>query len=210
MLYWIIIRLVRLFFKVVYRNRVYGAENFPQGGAIIASNHVSFYDPPLIAISAPEDVHFLARGSLFKIPVFGALIRALNAHPVSGEAGDIKILKEMCALLEQGNKLILFPEGTRSKTGELTPFKPGISLLISRTGCKVIPTYVHGTFEIWNRFRSFPKLRGKTACLFGKPIGWDQFAHLDKRAAHEAFATELARAIQELKESYVAKNERKS
>src|SRR5262249_28405392 len=88
-LYRLILFLTWVFFKVLYRHKVYGLEHFYEGSAIIAANHVSLYDPPVLAISWPQEVHFLARESLFKHAIFGWLIRKLNAHPVSGEASDI-------------------------------------------------------------------------------------------------------------------------
>src|SRR5579872_4086840 len=91
----------KIFFKVLYRHQVYGREHTHRGAAIIAGNHTSFYDPPILAISWPEEVHFLARETLFDFPLFGALIRALNTHPVSGDASDIKVFKTICAQLKE-------------------------------------------------------------------------------------------------------------
>ena len=152
LLYRLILFFTWCFFKIVYRHRVYGTEHFYGQAAIIAGNHASFFDPPIVAISWPEEVHFLAREGLFKNALFGGLIRKLNAHPVSGDAGDITVFKTVCQLLRDGKKIILFPEGTRCLEDALeTPLKPGLALLVSRTDSAVIPTYIHGTFQIWNR-----------------------------------------------------------
>src|SRR4029077_3846224 len=120
-----------IFFKLVYRHKVYGREHFYKGAAIIASNHSSYYDPPILAISWPEEVHFLAREGLFKNPLFGGLIRKLNSHPVSGDASDIKVFKLICSLLAEGKKIILFPEGKRGDTDALDTLKPGIAMLVA-------------------------------------------------------------------------------
>lgn len=204
LLYRSILSLAKLFFKLLYRHKVYGLENFGHGGAIIAANHASFFDPPIGAISSPEEVHFLARESLFKTPGFGALIRALNSHPVRGDAGDVGVFKLICSLLSEGKKVLLFPEGTREQSDKLEEIKPGMALLISRTGAFVQPLYIHGTFNIWSRFRKFPKLWGKTASVFGSPIRYDSFSHLPKREAHEAFSQELARSLNALRAWYEA------
>ncbi|MBI3236946.1 MAG: 1-acyl-sn-glycerol-3-phosphate acyltransferase [Chlamydiales bacterium] len=107
-LYRVILFLTWCFFKIFYRHRVYGMEHFYEEAAILAANHVSFYDPPILAISWPQEVHFLAREGLFKNPLFGGLIRKLNAHPVSGDAGDVAVFKTVCQLLNEGKKIILF------------------------------------------------------------------------------------------------------
>ena len=201
--YRLIIFLVRLFFSLFYRHKVYGADHFCAGGAIVAPNHVSNFDPPLVAISAPEEVHFLAKEELFKNLLFGKLIRSLNAHPVKGGAGDIAVLKMICQLLNEGKKILLFPEGKRADSDQLGPLKPGITLLVTRSKAAVIPTYVHGTFTAWNRSRRFPKLWGKTACVFGTPIYYSAFEHLEKKEAQEAFTQKLTSSILQLKEWYL-------
>jgi 1-acyl-sn-glycerol-3-phosphate acyltransferase len=190
------------FFKIFYRHKVYGQEHFYPEAAIIAGNHSSYYDPPILAISWPEEVHFLAREGLFANPLFGGLIRKLNAHPVSGDASDIGVFKLICSLLAKGKKIILFPEGQRGDIDQLDELKPGIAMLVSRSNSAVIPAYIHGTFHIWNHFHKFPKLWGKTACVYGTPLRWAQFAHLDKRAAQKALTDQLAISINALREWY--------
>ncbi len=202
LLYRITLFLAWAFYKIFYRCKVYGLENFYEGGAIIAANHTSFLDPPIVSISWPQEVHFLARESLFKNPLFGWLIRSLNAHPVSGEASDTKVFKTICALLSEGKKVILFPEGTRSPDNTLAPIKPGIAMLISRTNTAIIPVYIHGTYDIWGKSRKFPKLFGKTACIFGPPILWSSFSHLEKKEAQQAVATKLSESILALRAWY--------
>lgn len=201
-LYRVVLFCAWLVFKVFYRHRVYGYEHFYPGAAVIAGNHTSFLDPPIVSISWPEEVHFLARDTLFKIPLFGKFIRALNSHPVSGDGGDAVVFRTVVKLLNEGKKIILFPEGTRSESKELGQIKPGIALLISRTNSAIIPTYIHGAYEIWNRHRRFPKPWGKTACVFGTPILWQSYAHLEKKEAQNAVAEKLRESILALKDWY--------
>lgn len=201
-LYRAVLFLAWCYFKVLYRHRVYGHENFYGGAAIIAGNHCSFYDPPILAISWPEEVHFLAREGLFKNPLFGGLIRRLNAHPVSGDASDIGVFKLICSLLGEGKKIILFPEGKRGDDEGLDELKPGIAMLVSRSKSAVVPAYIVGTFKVWSRFRKFPKLFGRTACVYGSPILWADFAHLEKREAQKALTERLAASIKALRAWY--------
>lgn len=191
----------RTMFRLFYRHRVYGLENFIPGAAIIAPNHASYLDPPIVSTSCPEEVHFLARKSLFK-SLLGTLISNLNAHPVSGSVQDLGSLKLICQLLNEGKKVIIFPEGTRSSNGELIEIKPGIGMLAMRAMSPIIPVYVHGTYEAWGKKRKFPKIFARTACLFGKPIYCEDFSHLDKKTAQVEIAKAVAQSIQELKMKY--------
>ena len=188
-----------LFGKLFYRLKVYGLEHYYPRGAILAANHTSFFDPPIVAVSFPEEVHFLARETLFRNPLFGAFIRNLNSHPVSGQAGDIGVLKTVITLLQEGRKVVLFPEGTRSPTGELQPFKPGIGMLIARSQSAVIPIYIDGAYKAFGKGRKFPRLFGKVSCVFGSAITWDSFSHLDKKEAQNQIWEKLAESIRALK-----------
>ena len=204
LLYRSILCLTWIFFKLFYRHRIYGREHFCEGAGLIASNHTSFLDPPAIAISWPEEVHFLARDTLFHHFGLGWLIRKLNAHPVKGGAGDVAVFRTIEEVLSEGHKLIMFPEGTRSQDGRLQEIRPGIALLASRTKAALIPTYVYGTFAIWGRGRKLPRLFGKSATIFGSPILWEQFASLPRKEAQSALILRFEEAIKALRSWYEA------
>lgn len=197
---WVIFKAWYLF-RILYRHKVYGLEHYVKRAAIIAPNHTSYYDPPIAAISWPEEVHFLARESLFRNPLFGRFIRALNSHPVSGDVSDVSIFKMIISLLKEGKQVVLFPEGARTE-GELGEIKPGIGMLVMRSKSAIVPTYIHGANEIWDIHRKVPKLRGRTACVFGTPILWEAFAHLEKREAQEKISEQLREALLALKAWY--------
>lgn len=201
-LYRFVLLVIWLISKILYRHRVYGVEHVCKGPAIIASNHVSFLDPPIIAISSPEEVFFLARKTLFKKNGFGLLIRALNALPVSGQASDHRVFKQILQILKEGKKLILFPEGERSFDNVFLPIKPGIALLISRSNVPVIPVYLHGVHEAWARGKSFPRLWGKTVCIFGSPLEFDFSAEGDKSRSQEIIADTILNSWKNLKKWY--------
>ncbi|MCB1109831.1 MAG: 1-acyl-sn-glycerol-3-phosphate acyltransferase [Chlamydiia bacterium] len=202
-LYSFVIFTVKCFFKICYRHKVYGLEHYVQGSALIAANHVSFFDPPAIAISCPGEIHFLARQTLFK-SYFGKLITALNSHPVKKEATNLRVMKDICEMLKEGKKVLMFPEGTRSKDNVLQEIKPGMGLILSKSESAILPTYVHGTFEIWNRSRKFPKLWGKTAVVFGSPILWMDYADMERKEAQELIAQNLTQSLQGLRKWYEA------
>lgn len=194
-----VIVIMKGFFKLFYRHKVYGLEHYYEGGALITSNHTSFYDPPLLAVSWPEEVHFLARESLFRSPLFGSFIRKLNSHPVSGGAKDIKTFRTLCTLLDEEKKVLLFPEGERTKDNRLAPFKPGISFLMLRTHKAIIPSYLVGPYDVWPRARKLPKLFGRTYCIFGSPLLYREFAAMDKKEAEAVIPKRLHEKILSLK-----------
>jgi 1-acyl-sn-glycerol-3-phosphate acyltransferase len=191
-------------FRVLYRHKIYGLSHFYPGPALIAANHTSFLDPPIVSVSAPQEVHFLARKTLFNNPIFGALIRKLNSHPVSGKAEDVTVFKTIVALLKEKKKVIIFPEGKRSLDGKIGEIKPGIALLLARTEAAIIPAYIQGTYEIWGRKRAFPKLIGKTAIVFGSPIFYKPVAGIDRKNAQKDVTQKLEEALHNLKDWYEA------
>jgi cytidylate kinase len=197
LLYTICYAVARFYFKTFFRLKIYGLEHFRPGAAIIAANHASFYDPPVLGISCPEEVHFLARGSLFHVPLLGRLIRNLNSHPIARGTSDAATFKMMLELLSQDKKLILFPEGNRAPDGELQPLERGLAFLVQKAQCRVIPAYIQGTFEAWPRDRKFPKLFGKITVVFGSPIEWDE--RLDKKAAQAEITLRTSESFRDLK-----------
>ncbi|OGN63563.1 MAG: cytidylate kinase [Chlamydiae bacterium RIFCSPHIGHO2_12_FULL_49_9] len=202
--YRIVYSMARFFFKTCFRLKIYGLNHFQPGAAVLAANHASFYDPPVLSISCPEEVHFLAKGSLFNIPLLGKLIRVLNSHPVERGASDAQTFRTMVQLLTTGKKLILFPEGKRSPDGRLLPIERGLGFLVQKAHCRVIPAYLSGTFEAWPPKRKFPKLFGKMACIFGTPIEWEEFEGFEKREAQELIGKKVEQSIRDLKAWYEA------
>lgn len=196
--YWCVTSIIGAFFKLFHSHRVYGLENIPKGPAIIAPNHVSFYDPPLISCSFPEELHYLAKEELFDYTFLRWLISNLNAHPVSGSEKDLKTMKLICQLLEKGEKVVIFPEGSRSHDDELLDLKLGVSMLAFRNHVPIIPVYLKGSFEIWPIQNKWPKFSGKTTCTIGKPIAPEQFAGLGKREAQLAMTEALRSALIDL------------
>ena len=164
----------RVMFATYFRWRVFGAENVPAtGGVILASNHASFLDPPLVGSSLKRDINYLARESLFRFPVVGAVLRSWNSVPVDRDGGGAKGLKIILDRLLNGNGIILFPEGTRTRDGQLQPARSGIGLTVIKSGAPVVPVRVFGTFEAYGRQMKFPRPRRVTV-KFGKPMDFQK------------------------------------
>lgn len=158
-------------FRFVFRLRVVGHENIPvTGPALICANHQSFIDPPLVGSSMRRPIHFMARHDLFTVPVLGWLIARVNAFPVKRTgAGDPAAFKNIFRLLENGEIVLLFPEGTRSRDGNLQKALPGAGMIAYNARVPLIPCYVHGSREVLPRGSKFLHFHRLTV-TFGKPI----------------------------------------
>ncbi len=198
--YKFVLSLAKLYLGLFFRMRVYGKKHFHPGSAIIAANHASNLDPPVVSAACPEEVHFLAKEGLFKSFFFGNLIRHLNAHPITRVGADSAMFKLIIGLLKSGHKVILFPEGSRTKDGQLQPIERGLPFLMMKARCPIQPVYVHGTWDAWPPGRKLPKLFGKITCVFGSPIEWEEFEDLEKRDAEQRIMERMASSLRALKE----------
>jgi len=150
----------KLFFKVYNRLEVYGLDKIPRGiQVIVAANHASYVDPPLVGGVFPGRLRILAKESLFRVPMLGFFIRALGAIPVKREDGQKSgaVMKNLLSLLSDGKSVLLFPEGTRSPDGRLKPLEAGVAYLSVKTGVPVLPVYVAGSFKAWPKGKKFPR-----------------------------------------------------
>ncbi len=147
--------------KPWYRIEVIGLEHFPKdGGVLLCTNHIHNFDPLVVGISTPRPVHFMAKEEIFKVPVLGNIVRKCNAFPVKRGMGDREALRAGLKVLKEGNVFGLFPEGTRSKTGEIGKGLSGAGFFALRTEADVVPCAIIGPYK------SFGKLK----VVYGKPI----------------------------------------
>ncbi|HEV2392135.1 MAG TPA: lysophospholipid acyltransferase family protein [Verrucomicrobiae bacterium] len=168
---WIAFRAI---FRIYFRYRVYNPERVPlRGPVILASNHASFIDPPLVGSGVKRAIHYLARESLFRFPVMGWVLKQWQVVPVDREGGGAKGLKAILDRLLAGGAIILFPEGTRTRDGRLQPARSGIGLTVIKSAAPVIPVRVFGTFEAYGRHMPLPRPR-QVAVKYGRPMFFEQ------------------------------------
>lgn len=150
-----------------------GREQVPRtGGLIFASNHISFWDPPLIACACPRELHFLAKEELFSSGPLGPLIRGVNAIPIRRGVADLSGLSRAMEALQRGGALLLFPEGSRMRDGQLHVARPGVGLLASNADVPIVPCYISGS----NRPREWWLRKTRVRIRFGTARPWRELA----------------------------------
>jgi 1-acyl-sn-glycerol-3-phosphate acyltransferase len=201
-LYRVVWCIIRVLMVTLLRRRVHGAEHVPPRGAvIIASNHISNLDPPLVGTAIWRPFAFMAKEELFHNRFFGAFIRRLYAFPVRRGAPDRAALKQALDLLGRGWGLVMFPEGTRSEDGELKEPEMGVGMIALRSGVPVIPAYVTGTDQV------MPKGGGirlaRVAITFGPPLRFTATeGEKPGREEYEAAAREIMAAIARIRDAH--------
>lgn len=159
MFYKFIRFIVAVYLHVRYKITVIGEDNIPiYGPVVIASNHISDLDPPLIGVTIKRELSFFAKQELFKIPVLGMIISNLNAFPVNRGKGDRAALKKSVEVLKDNNVLVIFPEGTRSKDKQLGTLQEGASFIASKANAMIVPAAIKGEL---NRKEGIQVIYGK-------------------------------------------------
>jgi 1-acyl-sn-glycerol-3-phosphate acyltransferase len=153
-----------------FRLKIYGRENLiEEGPAILASNHASFIDPPLVGVACHKEIYYLARKSLFLKPVIGRLITQLNTVPVDRDRGDVGAVRAILQILKAGKRIVVFPEGTRSSDGNLQPAKAGVGLIIAKSLAPVVPIRIFGSYAALPRTGGI-RWFSPVTLVVGKPI----------------------------------------
>ena len=189
-----------LYFKLFHRIKIIGIENIPISGPfILASNHLSFLDPPAVGCKVNRNLHYFARSSLFVGPL-GFLIRRLNSIPVNRDQLDFKTLKTTLKVLKDGHPLLVFPEGTRSLDGKTSSGKKGIGLLVKKSKCPVYPVRIRGTFEILGKGKIFPRIGRKIFLSYGKELSYEYLTakHENGFDTYDLISERVIRAIKNL------------
>lgn len=168
---WLFFRFV---FATYFRCQFIGAEHVPKTGPVIlAANHASYLDPPVVGSGLDRDINYLARQSLFRFPLIGRLLVSWNSVPVDRDGGGARGLKNILDRLLGGAGIILFPEGTRSRDGKLQPAQAGIGLVVAKSDAPVVPVRVLGSYEAWGRNQKLP-LPKRITVRYGEPMRFEK------------------------------------
>jgi 1-acyl-sn-glycerol-3-phosphate acyltransferase len=189
-----------LIFKIFFRIKAFGRENFPlKGPVIVASNHVSFLDPVAVGVSAPRKLNYMARDTLFKFKPFAFILRKVDTFPVKRGESDIGAFKACLKKLSVGKAVLIFPEGTRSNDGSLQKPRFGVGFLQTMSEALIVPCYVKGAAEVLPRHARFPRFK-PVSVYFGDPLKFDKEFSEDKKKRYNRISEEVMEAIKMLKE----------
>ncbi len=173
--------------KPIYRFDIKGLEHFPKtGGVLVCSNHIDALDPPVVGITAPRPVHFMAKEELFNMPILKPLLPKLNAFPVKRGLSDREALRKALSLLKSGDVMGLFPEGTRSKDGKLGKGFSGAGFFALKGEADVVPCAIIGPYKPFKRLK----------VVYGKPI--DMKPYRDRKASADEVTLVIMDEIQKL------------
>lgn len=168
--YEIVWWLSNLIFRTVFRARYFNAERVPMDGPVIlASNHASYMDPPLVGSGIRRPVNYLARDTLFHYRIANFFLRRLLCVPVDREGAGAAGLKGIFDRLSGGGVILLFPEGTRTSDGNLLPARAGIGLTVIKSDAPVIPIRIFGSYDAYNRRMLIPRPR-RVMVKYGNPL----------------------------------------
>lgn len=152
--------------------KIKGREHIPRtGGVLVACNHISYWDPPLLGVAFTRELFYMAKKELFRNRFFGALIRSYNAIPVSRDAFSRGALEKAVDVIRSGGAIVIFPEGRRSDPNRLGEPKPGVGMVVDKARCQVVPAYVTGS----NAIRRCLIRRRSLEIYFGPPFRPEEF-----------------------------------
>ena len=182
-------------FTVIWRRKVYGLQHIPKNRPVIlASNHMSNADPPVVGSSLRREVYFIAKEELFKVPFIGIILKLVNGFPVKRGKQDVGAFKYARDLVQKNNILLMFPEGHRNPKNKPLRPKPGVGLLAHMSNAAVVPVRILNT----DKLMQFKKIY----VIFGKPIyfqGSVKGAGDQKTDTYRLFAEQVMEEIKKLK-----------
>lgn len=189
-LYWFFKAILYVFFKVFNRLEVVGSENVPEeGGVIVAANHVSYLDPPLMGAALKRQATYMAKEGLFKIPILGAVIRLFSV-PIRRDRPQPSTIKEAVNRLKKGELIVIFPEGSRSVDGKILDAKKGVGVIAAISRMPVVPALIKGTEKTLPVGAMFLR-PAKITVMFGTPIV------TDNKETDKEFQDRISRDIME-------------
>lgn len=188
-LLWVLTRAIG---RIWFRYRVEG-EVPPTGGLLVAANHASYLDIPLLGCGMNRRAWYLGRSDLFPVPVLKGVLKSLGWIPVRMGRLDREAFGKAIGLIQAGEVVVIFPEGGRSQDGHLRAPKAGIGVIVSQTGCPVVPAYIKGTFDILPRGARWPRWHRVTV-RFGDPVTFETTGTKD-RMENKRFYEQVSRTV---------------
>ncbi len=191
MIYFIGYRILWLLARGVFCLKTYGRRNLPQKGkVIIAPNHMSYLDPPIVGVAVRREIYSLGKKGLFRISLFGKILKAINVLSIKRGGASGSSLKKVIECLNRGEGVVVFPEGTRSRDGNIGKAKRGIGLLVVKAKAPVLPVLIEYNYNFFN----FKSVKVK----FGKLLYYNNFP--ENKESYETISNDIIKQIKKLKE----------
>jgi len=202
-LYWTLWIIVRGFARLLFRLQVSGQDHIPStGGVLIAANHASYLDIPILGCALPRRASFIGRMDLFT-GIVGSILRYLGWIPIRRGQVDRKAFDEAVRRLKAGQLVVIYPEGTRTEDGQLQPGKPGIGMMAATAGCPVVPALLEGTYEALPPGAKWIRLR-PIRVAFGKPMDFSAVLETEsedkQKFVYQHMSQEIMDRIAELRQ----------
>lgn len=202
MTYFISRLILKVLLKILLGFEIKGSENLPKKGPfIIASNHASLIDPPIVGVACnTAPLAFMAKKELFDVPILGWWVKAVGCIPIERGSASFMSIKHAVQKLKEGKALGIFPEGSRSPDGELQKAQAGIGFLASKSGASIMPLYISGTDKALPREKKLMKLC-KVKATIGKLIDINESSRRFSkgRELYESIGEKVMEAISRLK-----------
>lgn len=194
-------KVCRVWFAIFYKLRVEGRahsrhnlglrEDGTRVGTLYLANHQSFFDPIIVGLGTKKPYVSLAKKTLWNNPILGGLFTSLGGIPVDQDNPDASTMKRCIEVLEAGEDLLIFPEGSRGRTAQVEAFQPGIILIMKRAKPVVVPVALAGAHAAWPRRAKAPKLFGRICVKVGQPRTVDAYLAMKPKDALESLRTEI-------------------
>ena len=200
--YYVVRFFLWLFFRMGFGMEVQGRSHIPRrGGFVLASNHLSYFDPPLLGAACSRRLSFMAQAQLFDHPLLGAFMRGVHVIPLQRGEADMGAIREAVRRLRRGDAVAIFPEGGRQLSGQLGTARGGVGLLAVMANVPIVPVLVRGTFEALPPGSSRLK-PAKIRVAFGPQIPYttSPVPTLAARERHDQLAAQVTQAWHQLAE----------
>ena len=173
--------IARVLFSLVYRIEIEGKEHLPERGkAIVSPNHFSMMDPIIIGAFLPRKVNFMAKEELFSNKLFALILNKLGVFPVKRGGADIGAIRTALRILNNGDIFCIFPEGTRSKTGEILKAKPGTAMIAIRARSPIIPIAIIGDYKLFSKVKIIIDKPVYLSDYYDKKVSTDEYRELSQ------------------------------
>lgn len=172
---------VRILLSLIYRIEIQGKENIPkEGKSIVCSNHFNLLDPVFIGTCLPRKINYMAKEELFSNKIFASILNKLGVFPVKRGGADISAIKAALKVLRSEEIFGIFPEGTRSKTGEMLEAKPGLAMIAIKSQSPVIPIAIIGNYKLFSKIKIIIDKPIDLSSYYSQKISTEEYQQLSQ------------------------------